>query len=269
MRRRCLAVRVIAALAAAGTLLFAGVTPRDDARAAEIEIGASENYVFIEPDFTGTRVVIFGAIDRPRQQAPRAEPYDIAITIRGPSSQRTVWKKDRVAGIWVNDESVTFENAPSFYLVLSTKPLNDLAPVWEREQYDLGLDALNLEITASETFGLNEAQRKDYKDALVRLKKDRGLWSEQTSKVEFLGDRLFRADADIPASVPTGLYRATVYLIRDGRVVGRSASFIRLQKIGIERFLSAAAQEQPLLYGIGAVLVAVAIGSLASLIFRR
>lgn len=252
-------------------MLLAALVAAPNAKAveADLEVGTSENAVFIEPDFTGTEILIFGAIDQPRQPAPRAEPYDIVVTIRGPTQPRTVWRKDRVMGIWVNDDEVTFPTAPSFFLVLSTNSPADIAPEWERERYELSLADLALEPAEEARERHTPEELEAFREALLRLKTQRGLYGEKVPGVEFLGHRLFRARAEIPASVPTGLYRASVYLIRDNRVVSRSTSFIRLQKVGIERFLSATAVEQPLLYGLGSVLLAVAIGGIGSFIGRR
>ena len=38
----------------------------------------------------------------------------------------TVWRKGKVAGIWVNAESVTFRNVPSFYAVAASRPVEEL-----------------------------------------------------------------------------------------------------------------------------------------------
>jgi uncharacterized protein (TIGR02186 family) len=255
-------------IAAACAILCAGAAP-PAASENGIEVGASENHVFIEPNFAGTRITIFGAIDGAQFKPLPGASYGLAISIRGPSENLTVWKKERVAGIWVNRRGVTFSGAPSFYRVISTKPLADIAPEAERKEAMLGIGTLMLTPSLKDAQILTPDQIADYRKAAIRLKKEGGLYAEQAGGIDFLGDRLFRARADLPASVPPGLYRASVFLIEKGKIASRSTSYIRVQKVGIERFLSAVAQEQPLIYGLGAVLMAALLGGFSSLVLRR
>ena len=63
----------------------------------------SSHLVAITGGFTGTSVVLFGAVDG---------GGDIIAVVRGPEHELTVWRKGKVAGIWVNAESVTFTGVP-------------------------------------------------------------------------------------------------------------------------------------------------------------
>ncbi len=47
---------------------------------------------------------------------------DIVVVVRGPSQPATVMGKRRFLGLWVNSAPVTFDSAPSFFAVLSTRP---------------------------------------------------------------------------------------------------------------------------------------------------
>ncbi len=147
------------------------------ARAAvpdSIEAEAAENYFYIEPGYSGSSIVLFGSIDREKL---RAKDFDIAVTIRGPSRPVTVWKKGRHAGLWINSERVTFEGVPNYYSVLSTRPAAEMAPLAERKAYGIGLDALALPLKSSGgTPG--EAAPQEFQDALIRLKRSSGLFTE-------------------------------------------------------------------------------------------
>ena len=65
----------------------------------------SSHIIAIGGGFTGDSVVLFGSTDG---------PGDIIAVVRGPEREMTVWRKGKVAGIWVNAESLTFNNVPSF-----------------------------------------------------------------------------------------------------------------------------------------------------------
>jgi uncharacterized protein (TIGR02186 family) len=241
-----------------------------DSQAAEIpgviEAGASQNHFYIEPSYDGTMAVLFGSVDRERLNG---KPFDVAVTIRGPIKPVTVWKKDRHVGIWVNSESLTFEGVPNYYAVLSTKPIGQIAPLEERKAYEIGLDALRLPLKPEDDSHPEPAVPQEFKSALIRLKQTNRLFVEDQTGVEFFGERLFRSRAFLPASAGPGLYRAGFYVLQNGKVVGAASAHLRVKKIGIEARLSSAAVDHPWLYGILAVILAAAVGSGASLLFRR
>jgi uncharacterized protein (TIGR02186 family) len=198
----------------------------------------------------------------------RDKPFDIAITIRGPVRPVTLWQKRRRAGIWVNAEDATFDAIPSYYTVISNKPVAELASKEQRKPNEIGLDVINLGIQPANQASWQEAE-PEYYEAIVRLKKSDGSFSEKIGGIEFLGQSLFRAQAFLPASAATGLYRANIFVIQNGAVIAKSTAHVRLQKIGLERFLSSLSVSHPWIYGLIAVLMAVVFGASGSLIFRR
>jgi uncharacterized protein (TIGR02186 family) len=232
-----------------------------------IEAAASQNYFYIEPSYDGTTIVLFGSIDREKLNG---RLFDVAVTIRGPVKPVTIWKKDRRAGLWVNSESLTFEGVPNFYAVLSTRPVDEIAPLDERKAYDLGLDALSLPIEGEDSSKSQLAAPQEFQRALIRLKSSSGLFVEKSAgAIDFVGTRLFRSRIDLPASAGAGLYRAKFYVLQNGRVLGETSAHIRLKKIGIEARLSSTALNYPWLYGALAVIIAATVGGGASLVFRR
>ncbi len=232
-----------------------------------IEADASQNYFYIEPGYNGSSIVLFGSIDREKL---RGRGFDVAVTIRGPVRPVTVWKKGRLAGLWINSESLTFEGVPNYYAVLFTKPAAEMAPLEERKSRSIGLDALALPLQAGDGTKSGAAAPQEFQDALIRLKQSAGLFVEQSKgAVEFLGTRLFRAHVYLPAAAGAGLYRAEFYILQDGKVVGETRADILIKKIGIEQELSTAALYFPWLYGAVAVILAAVVGGGASLIFRK
>jgi uncharacterized protein (TIGR02186 family) len=82
------------------------------------------------------------------------------------------------------------------------------------------------------------------------------------------GNTLFRAKLRLPANVPVGIYRVTVHLMQEGRVVDEAASQIYITKVGIERRIFSFARREPLAYGVLAVLLAATAGWLGATLFR-
>jgi uncharacterized protein (TIGR02186 family) len=112
IRRRGLALTSLVVLALAG----AGGPARGDGVVADL----SSHLIAITTGFTGASVILFGATEG---------RGDIIAVVRGPEREVKVWRKGKVAGIWVNAESVTFSNVPSFYALATSRPLDEvLAP---------------------------------------------------------------------------------------------------------------------------------------------
>jgi len=262
-------IRVLQSLALAA-LVILGALP---ARADQLVTDLSEHKIAIRSNFTGTQILLFGAVEA-NTPGERALDRDVIVVVTGPIRAMTVRRKERVAGIWINHDSLTFPRVPSYYAVASTRPLEVTAgaDVLKREQ--IGIDNVDLgspraqSIDGADEF-LPPGEAQTFTAALIRNKKRERLYISDPGGVTFLGQTLFRATVDIPANVPVRLYTATVYLLRDGKVVDAIASPLYIDKSGLERFIYRLAHAQPLFYGLVAVLGAVFAGWLASALLRE
>lgn len=224
----------------------------------------SQNRIDINTTFHGAELLVFGAIQYPRGQVPDAPP-DIAVVVRGPQTPVTVRKKGRVAGIWVNTDSLRFETVPAFYAVAATQPLRQLADERTLAIYELGVGNLQL----SPSSAAASATEAAFESGLIALKRRAGLFAETTRGVAVSHGVLYSARIGIPAAVPVGDYDAEVYLIRKGRVVASTTVPIAIGKSGFERWVYVVAHEYSLLYGLAAVGLALLFGWSASLLIRR
>lgn len=235
-----------------------------EARSEELVTDLSEHLIAIRSNFTGTQILVFGAVETESQEI-RALARDIVVVVRGPERAFTVRRKDRVAGIWMNYASEDFDSVPTFYAVVSTRPLEAIASRDMLERHQIGTQYLRLR---AETTGAAARSDGDFRQATSRLMSRARLFSEVPGGVSFLGDTLFRARIDIPSNVPVGNYTVEVYLIRDGNVIHAQASPLFVNKTGFERFIYNLAYRQPLLYGLIAVALALVAGWLAAAAFR-
>jgi uncharacterized protein (TIGR02186 family) len=235
----CLALEVVAGPA------------RGDAVVADL----SGHRIAINSGFTGTSVVLFGATDG---------PGDIIAVVRGPEREMTVWHKGKVAGVWVNAESITFTNVPSFYAVAASRPLDEVLSPGAAALYRIGTPNLKLESKPP----LTGERVQRFAKALIEEQQRAGLIGTEIRKIAFLGERLFRVEIAFPANVPTGDYRVEVFLAKDRDVVGGQTTPLRVEKVGIDAEVSDFARREAAAYGAIAVLTAVVAGWLASLPFR-
>ncbi len=235
----------------------------------EIESDISSRNIAIESNFTGSRIVIFGTINNSLQADQDVGIYDIAIAIRGPNRTIVTRRKSKVAGIWINQASQTFANAPGYYAVMSNRPLPDIAEQKVLNAYGLGYHSLDFEPVKSGDTKPSEPGLAEFREAAIRIKQNEGLYIHDPAGVVFVGRNLFRTTIDLPANVPVGTYASDVYLLRKGKVLSHNRSDLTINKEGFERFVFSAAFDYPLIYGILAVIMAVTAGLLASALTRR
>jgi uncharacterized protein (TIGR02186 family) len=251
------------AIALVALLLSAG------GASAERLVTSLSNYrVSIASTFTGAEIILFGKVDRDAATVPRRGGYDIVVTVAGPRQTMVTWRKDRVFGIWVNADSRTFVNAPSYLAVLANRPIEEIAPQEVRRRLQLGLTRTLLPQLIGDDVA--DVVRDDpFRQAFLRLRAERGLYVEQTNAVTYLAPDFFRTAIPLPADAPIGTYEVDVKLFADGTLLARGPSAFELYKVGFEQFVATAAHNHGLLYGLGTASLALMVGWLASVVFRR
>jgi len=246
-----MARRRLAAVAALG-LALAPLAARADAVIADL----SSHQIGITTGFNGASVVLFGATDG---------PADVIAVVRGPERELTVWRKGKVAGVWTNAEAETFTNAPSFYAIAASRPLDEILSRASAALHRVGIENLRFEPRATTT----PERAALFADALVAAQQRAGLFAVTTGRIAFLGERLFRTTLTFPANVPTGSYLVEVFLVRDKEIVGAQTTPLVVSKVGVDAAVYEFAHRRALAYGAIAVVMAVMAGWLASLPFRN
>lgn len=248
-------------------LLAAAASPSVAEPDAEERVIAalSQDSVGITTDFTGSRIFVFGAIERSRLSNERDDNLDVIVAITGPNERVILRKKSRKLGIWVNDENVEIDAAPSFYAVSSSGPLGQILTETADLRHKITIDkAIRLVGEAD-----NVADPAEFSEAIIRIRRNNGIYFEDIGGVDIISGTLFRTNVQLPANIVEGDYQAKVFLLRDGRVVDDFATAISVRKVGLERWLYTLAHEQSFLYGIFSILVALLAGWGASEIFRQ
>ncbi len=257
-RRLTIAVSILVAL------IWASTTPAAGQAVEETVIaGLSQTHVSITTDFSGSEIFIYGAIKRDAP-VPKDWPLDVIVAVTGPLEPAIVRKKERKFGIWVNDAGVKVDEAPSLYAVATTGPFRDIISFTDDFRYKVGIE--NLVHFIGETD--DEVFKEGYPEALVRIRKAKGIYFELIGAVKVTEETLFETRIQLPANLVEGDYRARIFLLRDKTVLDVFEAVIEVRKVGLERWIYTMAQEQSTLYGILSILVALTAGWLASAFFR-
>ncbi len=230
-----------------------------------VVVDLSQNRVDITATYSGSDIFVFGAVQRDAPLPEGTSPLDVAIVIEGPLETTTVRKKENKLGIWVNTDSVAVHQAPSFFTIATTGPLKEILNEGDRRDYAIGLE---FAVRPQENED-NIADMEDFRQAVIRIRKEAGLYSEREGIVNLTDDTLFEADIQLPANLVEGDYTARIYLIRDKSIVADTSVAITVRKAGLEAWLYNLAHENALIYGLLSLLVALVAGYGASEIFRR
>lgn len=240
------------ALAAFAVMILAATAARADYVVADL----SKRRIDITLGFSGAEVLLFGATDT---------GGDVIVVVRGPDQPVTVRHKERVAGIWVNRSWMKFENAPAFYYVATSRPLEAITSDATLAGIDVGLNHLRLVPTDSS----EGADAEEFQNALIRVNQRKGLYGAAPGNVSFIAGKLFRTTVSFPAIVATGPYTVEVFLLRNGQVESAQRWPLFITKVGLSAAVYDQAHNRPWLYGLIAVLIAVMAGWLGSAGLRK
>lgn len=253
--------RLFIALAVSLGLLAATARAQEAAPEA-IVAGLSQSRVSITANFDGSEILVYGAVKR---ETPIPEgKLEVIVTVEGPSAPVVVRRKDRVAGIWINDAAVTIDSAPSFYSVVTTGPIDKILSHTENLRHSITINRVIRAVGIA-----SEAENSPtFIEALERVRGDEGRYRLSEGKVQLTDATLFRADVALPANLTEGGYKVRIFLLRGGKIVASQERLIGVRKEGLERAIFNLAQDRPLIYGLLSLLLAAVSGWAASAAFR-
>ncbi len=225
----------------------------------------SQRKVEIAYSFSGAELLLFGAIVYPDGKVP-SEQTDIAVVLKGPSESVQIREKQKLFGlIWYNAAGEQFRSAPDYYAIATSRPLKDLVDDRTAAIYELGLN--NIQLSPSGNSEISTQRR--FENGLVALRRNSQLYSSRYSSVEITKGVLYRVRLAIPARVSVGQYTAETFLISKGKVIAAATRTIEIRKSGFEQFVATSADKSPVLYGLAAIMLALALGWGAGEIFRK
>lgn len=240
-------------------LLWLGVSQAGLAQNVVTDL--SEREIDIRYSFNGANLLLFGAVN-----AAEIDPNiltDIIVVVRGPNEEIIVREKQKMFGIWVNQDVHRFGSAPGFYAVATSRQLEEISDIEGLNARGIGYLSLGLDQDN------HEEHAEAFRLALVRSKERAGLYSDSEGGVSIVGGGLFRADVQLPANVPVGNFTVETFVYQNQRLKGHKLMTLNVDKAGFERAVYAFAHNQPFWYGIVAVLIALTAGWLAGLASRK
>jgi uncharacterized protein (TIGR02186 family) len=195
---------------------------------------------------------------------------EAVVRIVGERGELRLKRKGKVGGLlWMNLESVTFENLPKVLIINTAREFSELLGPQPTTAPAAKLD---LPYLRQEARILPESGDKDalFND-LLKLKASEGLYGSSSDRLHYLRanetQKSFEVMVPIPARFPPGKYRVEVYAVRQGDVIEQTGHPLEVKLVGFPAFLSSLAFQYGAVYGLCAVVVAVLAGLLTGVLF--
>ena len=230
--------------------------------AEEVVLGMSHDEVAITATFDGSEILVFGAIKRESKISP--VPLQVIVAVSGPSEPLLVRRKERKFGIWVNTDTVEVDLAPSFYAVATSAPWDQVVTDTEDLRHKISINRAIRSVGAP----MHIENAQSFSDAVMRIRKKSGLYQLRENTVAVDQQTLFRTSIEMPANLTEGNYKTRIFLTRNRQVLSHFETDIAVRKVGLERFLFTLSRENPLVYGLMSLAIAIFAGWSASAVFQ-
>jgi len=224
----------------------------------------SKEEVAITANFDGSEIFIYGAIKHENSNKT-TDPLEVVITVSGPAEKLHVRKKSKHAMIWLNTETIEIDSAPSFYAVASTGALKEVINNTENLKYKISIREVIRSIGNPATI----QNPTDFTEGLIRIRSENKLYQDLDNSISLTDETLFATTINLPSNLVEGEYTIRFLLARGGKVIDQLSTTIPVNKVGLERWIFDLSRQQPLIYGLLSLFIAIFAGWLASAVFRN
>ena len=196
---------------------------------------------------------------------------ELAMVWLGEEKTHTLQRKDRVGPLWMNVDTITIEGAPEmYYLATSTKTQEELASFDVLAGYSIGYNALRESVTIEQA---NSPSSDSLFPEFIRLKEHMELYRmfPHSITTEPASENMvkFAFSLPIPPLIPTGKFELHMCCFKEGQLVANGSSELIVEKVGMPEKLSNLAFNHSALYGILAIVAALAAGLVMGLLFGK
>lgn len=239
------------------------------ARSEELVVALSTREVAITSTYTGAEITLFGLIERDARTIARSGIYDVVASVQGPRGEILLQRKDQFGPLWLTDLRRRFVQIPLFFSLLSARPLSNVADAETRSRLKLGLEHYLPPLQENSFSPEREEMDRAFRSALLRLQAEQGHLTMDEKSITMIRPNLFSARITLPATAPTGLYVVNIALLSEGVPLKTAQAGFVVRKVGFDAFVANSAQNNGALYGLATILMAMFLGWLANVVFRR
>ena len=222
----------------------------------------SKQSIEVDVRFHGEKIYFFGTVPDPEAEVV------VKLTPEHSPPMKLI-RKGRVVLFWMGTKQFELKKLPYLYKLHSSKPLKEVLPPELATKLRLGYQTLKDDMDLHQLSGKEDPDDRDVMfDGFVKLKEEANLYRVEENRIRISKGRLFEHYFTFPDKAKEGDYLVESYAIKDGKVLAQSSDKITVKKVGIIAWLYRTSQESGVLYGIIAVVVALAAGLLVGVFFK-
>jgi uncharacterized protein (TIGR02186 family) len=231
----------------------------------KVVTAASKNLIDIGLSYRGDQIHFFGV-------SP-VRDCDLIVRLTAEKSEQVkLSMKGRVGPFWMTVKQFEVTGAPFMYKIHSTKPIDQIVSPETAQELDLGYAAVRKQMKLHLIRG--EAAPDDAEKVfkgLVKIKEEANLYNivADPKRLEVAEGRLFKHYFRFPPAATEGRYVVESFAFKDGQLLGYGKDVIEIKKVGIESWMTSVSQNHPIAFGILAVLIALGVGLLVGMIFKK
>jgi uncharacterized protein (TIGR02186 family) len=226
---------------------------------------ASKNVVEIGLSYSGDKIFFFGV-----NPVPGA---DVVIKLTAEKEEAVKLSvKGKVGPFWMTVKQYEVTNSPFIYKIHASKPLDQIISQETAHKLGLGYEAIRGQMKMHLIRGTAAPEDEAIVwKGLLRIKERANLFNivEDPARLEISEGRLFKHYFRFPPAATEGHYQVESFVFLKGELVGYGKDIIEIKKVGIENWLTKTSQNQPVFFGIMAVVIAVAAGLLVGVLFGK
>ena len=216
------------------------------------------NPVLVNATFRGGLVRVSGT----------TEPGSLVfVAITGSRVEEKLNRKGRLGPLWANVGSLRFSGAPRLCLVASSQPVPKNLDPQILAQHPLDLEAVVRQSKVEPATDVALMQRE-----YLRLKKAQGVYGQFVGAVKVTpsGEQAtYTASIPWPDKASAGEYAVEVVHLKQGAVIAHEKATLEVKLVGLPGFISHLAFQKSALYGILSVVIALSVGFVTGLVFKK
>jgi uncharacterized protein (TIGR02186 family) len=196
---------------------------------------------------------------------------DLIVRISSEPEETHMKFKGKAAGLfWMKMGDISFEHVPTVYLLASSRNLDILLPVVEQIKEGIGFESIKAAAKMESSSPDMDPER--WIEEFIKFKKAEKLYQVQEGAITRLQgseNNKYQLDIKWPYQAAPGTYNVEVLAVRDGNVVDRSETSLTVARTGLVAKLSDLAFNHAALYGMIAIVVAMAAGFAVGALFKK
>ncbi|MGB9712728.1 MAG: TIGR02186 family protein [Dissulfurimicrobium sp.] len=198
----------------------------------------------------------------------KSDPKDeIVIKISSPPVESGLKYYGKAAGLfWMKVGDMEFKPVSNVYLVYTTGRLEKITSPDERMKRRLGYDALKSQVEITSSKGPVDKDRW-FKEFIKFKEKDR-LYGINEGSIVRDGSGGYILKVNWPYQAPPDKYTIEALAVKDGVAYAKATQELIVKKTGMVNLLSDLAFQNAAIYGLIAIVIAMAAGLVVGLIFK-